>query len=429
MADLMSSNENNSFFDWPLALMAFGIPFTIKLGNIFIIAGFLFSLYAVIKFKPNIFKKRPSFELLFPVVLFLVVLTSTIFSHDVGAGLRQVEKNILFPLIAFAIVLINSRRNVNIKLILKGFSIATLLSTLVLVIVAMLRFWRGEGFDVLFFHELGRLFDLHPVYIAINLAITIFFITNEYLAGKNLVPKKLFVLVLVLCFAITALFLCASKAVLLCFVVLYVIQLFSIYKSVRLRFVLFLGLVLLSFLVAVTPKISDRFLQGLHFDIEEFHPTNEVYEAKVFSNLEKNEISDLELRYLMFKTGIFHVMDDGKLIFGYGIGDVQHHIDYYYMLYGLAPGWFEGYNLHNQYLQYLVTYGVIVLLFFIGYLVFSFNKALTNKNQLHLFFLILISTTFLFECLLSRNKGIVIFIFINTLFLIHYKNENSHSRH
>ena len=168
--------------------------------------------------------------------------------------------------------------------------------------------------------------------------------------------------------------------------------------------------------------VSDRFSDGLTFDIETFQPTSEIALSKVFSNEEKEKISDLELRYLMLKIGTFHLQNDGKLLFGYGIGDVQEYIDYYYMQYGLAPGWFEGYNLHNQYLQYLVTCGALGFTLFIIYLIYSLYFAIKNKESLHLFFLILILTIFLFECVLSRNKGIVIFIFMNTFFMMKYEN-------
>ncbi|WP_394974394.1 O-antigen ligase family protein [uncultured Croceitalea sp.] len=425
----MNSNKNISISDLILALMSIGIPFTIKLGNISLIIGFLYTLYLLIISKGKLFKEGMSFKFVFPMGFFLIVLASTFYSKDVASGLKQVEKNMLFPLIVLTLIVINSTKQINIRSTLKVFSLSTLVCTLILVFIGITRIFNGEGIEVLFFHELGSFFDLHPVYMAINLCITTLFITDEYLIREDYRSKKRFIIVLVLAFSIFALFLCASKAVIFCFAMLYCVQLYRVFRSLTYRAAMFTSILLISFVVVKTPKLADRFLQGLHFDISEFSPTNKVEEAVVFDNYEKSNVSDLELRYLMFKMGTFHVIDDSKLIFGYGIGDVQNHIDYYYMLYGLAPGWFEGYNLHNQYLQYLVTYGIFVFLFFCAYIYYSARLAILNKNQLHLFFLILISIIFLFECLLSRNKGIVIFIFLNTLFLILYKNENSYNRH
>jgi hypothetical protein len=422
---LFSSNKNISKQDFFLAIIAFGIPFTIKLGNALLILGVTYSIFFLFKKKSIPFKSFTSFRFIFPAIFFLIVIISALFSKDIGAGLRQVEKNVLFPLVTFALIVISKLKPINIRFILNIFSVSTLLSALILVFIAFIRVFKGEGIEVLFFHELGGFFELHPVYIAINLAITILFLTDEYLVRKDFEFKNLLKIVLV--FSIFTLFLCASKAVILCFIILYFIQLYDIYKPLIFRFTLLVSIVVLGVTVFITPRLSDRFLQGLHFDIEKFSPTSKVEEAVIFSNEEKSKISDLELRYLMLNIGLFHVIDDGKFLFGYGIGDVQDYIDYYYMFYGLAPGWFEGYNLHNQYLQYLVTYGVCVLLIFLAYLFFSLRLAILNRNRLHLFFLILISFVFLFECLLSRNKGIVIFIFLNTLFLINYKNENSYS--
>lgn len=422
-------NEKIYFTDCFLALIALGIPFTIKFGNVALIIVFLCSFFFLIKTKRPIFQERASFELLFPIILFLIVLVSALFSDDLISGLKQVEKNILFPILAFTLVVMNSIHRINKSFILKIFSLSTLISLLILTIVALIRIYNGEGIEVFFFHELGRFFDLHPVYIAINLAITIFFITDEYLEKKKLRGKKLLICILILKLLVLLLFLCASKAVILFFILLYSAQLLWVFKGLKFRIGFFVAFLMLVSALAMTPKLSDRFKQGLEFNISEFAPTNSTEEAKVFTNDEKEQISDLELRYLMFKIGFFHVIDDKRLLFGYGIGDVQHQTDYYYMLYGLAPNWFEGYNLHNQYLQYLVTYGLIVLFFFCLYIAYSIYLAFKNKDKLHLLFLILISFAFLFECLLSRNKGIVIFIFFNTLFLIHHKNENSDSGH
>jgi O-antigen ligase len=136
------------------------------------------------------------------------------------------------------------------------------------------------------------------------------------------------------------------------------------------------------------------------------------------------------LRVIFAKIGIYHVLKDRKFLFGYGLGDVQHHLDYYYMSYNLAPNWYEGFNLHNQYIQYLVTYGVLTLLIFVYYLIQSLIISIKGDNVLHLFFMIMIMFLFIFEVYLARNKGIVLLFFFNTLFLTQkFKFESSHTRY
>lgn len=409
-----------------VSFMAGFIPFPVNAGNAAIILGCAYALYLFLMNKVILKKQKfLSFGFIFPIAFFLVVVISALLSKDVGAGLKQVDKNLLLILIAFALIIIHPLDKKALNKVLFVFSVSSVISALVLFLVGAIRIMNGAGIDMMFFHEFGAFFDLHPVYIAVNLCVSLFFLSSEYLSKALRNPRKHLTLFFAMTIALLGIFLCASKVVIFVFISLYVFQLFQLSKNLGYRIVLLLVVCMLLLGLYYSPILSKRFAEGLHFNITHFEPTNDIASAKVFSNEEKASISDLEIRYLMLKIGVFHTWQDGKILFGYGVGDVQHYFDYYYMLYGLAPGWFEGYNLHNQYLQYLVTYGLFVLLFFCSYLVYSFYFAIRSKNLVHIYFLILMAVVFLFECVLSRNKGIVIFIFINTLFLFNYgKHEN-----
>mgnify|MGYP003642268266 FL=1 len=149
--------------------------------------------------------------------------------------------------------------------------------------------------------------------------------------------------------------------------------------------------------VIFVPHIEERFSSGLVYNSKDFTPTVDLLKAKKFTYEEKSNISDLELRLIFFKIGLFHTIQDGKVLFGYGLGDVQHYLDYYYMSYNLAPNWYEGFNLHNQYLQFLVTYGVFAFLLFVFYLLYSLDISIRTNNIIHLFFMIMILFVFIFE--------------------------------
>lgn len=407
-----------------LAAMIFGIPFTINFGNIVLIFGVVFSLYGL---GGNIKACRSSWNpyfLFFPVVFFFIILLSAFLSKDIRAGFIQVEKTLLFILIPFTLYLLSYKRKTDYSLLFKVFVSANFIVTLLLTSIAVFRILNGGSSEVLFFHEFGSFLDLHPVYIALNTSISIFYVTKNYLDDSSIQNRKGLLVIALLCYFYVVLFLCASKAVILLFIILYIYQLFSVLRKRKTKSIALLGIVILTISFFSFPKVSGRFIEGLHFNIMAFQPTEIIENAKVFTNKEKEEISDLELRYLMLKIGLFHVVQENKWLWGYGIGDVQHHIDYHYMVYGLAPGWFEGYNLHNQYVQYLVSYGLFGTVFFLVYLAYSFIIALRAKNRVYLLFLVLVMCVFLFESLLSRNKGIVIFLFFNTLFIIQSIDEN-----
>lgn len=409
--------------DWLLAIIAFGIPFSIKLGNTLLVLSFLFAIYVLITNRKATVISLFCFPFIFPMVFFLIILISSLFSRDIGSGFKQVEKNLLLILIPVTINALQGNRKVNQTFLLGVFTSATFVSTAILLITSVIRFINGSTVNTLFFHKFGSFFDLHPVYIAISVSVSIFFITDRYLRTINRSTLRFLPILL---FFYGILILCASKAILISFIVLHIIHLLIILKGKN----KYLSIVILNlFLILIVTTVNlDRFKEGFHFDITQFKPTQNIDEAKIFSNIEKTNISDLELRYIMLNIGLYHIWVEEKFFFGYGIGDVQHYTDYHYMIYNLAPGWYEGYNLHNQYLQILVSFGFFVLIFFCYYLFFSFKTAIQSGNLIYLLFLVLMTMVFLVESILSRNKGIIIFYFFNTLFIMKELNENSHIR-
>lgn len=403
------------------------IPFKINFGNLAIIIAFIFALYLGVskKLDKQNFKHIGFF---FPLAFFLITVISGLTSRNIHEGVRGIDKNLLLILIPFVLFAIK-RNNDALKQTLVVFSLSTLLSAIILILYGLTRVLRGESPEVLFFHEFSILFDQHAVYYAICLAISTFTITHYYLRDPSVKEKKFWLTLISLFILLLGVFLSASKAVIFIFSILYSIHLISFLKNGKARIAILSFLLLVGISVVNIPVLKNRFIQGLEFNITNFKPTNELSEIKVFNNNDKDEISDLELRYIFASIGLYHLVQDNEIFFGYGQGDIQDKLDYYYMTYGLAPNWYEGYNVHNQYLHILICYGVFTLAFFLSYLVYSFYCAIKHKSLLHFFFLVTICFVFFFEVALVRNKGLILFYFFNTFFLLNYLNfENSNIR-
>ncbi|WP_159022160.1 O-antigen ligase [Formosa sp. L2A11] len=409
-----------------VCLVAATIPFMVNLGNISVILSAVYSLYLIITKKTTLGQFN-NFAFYFPLIYFFIIVISALTSKDVGYGLKVVNKNLLFILIPFVLFTFRNA-NYSIKRVLSVFALSTSLATLVLIIYGGFNILCGKGFNTLFFHEFTMLYDQHPVYFALYIALSIFIITYyAFTLHSNAVFKNKIIVVGLILLLLCGLVLTASKAVIFIFILLYIVLIFMLVPKKKYK-LSFLGLILLFIpLLSSIPVIKERFQEGVHFDIKDFKPTNNLAEAYLFNYEDKTSISDLELRYIFLKIGLFHTTQDHKLLFGYGVGDVQNYLDYYYMYYGLAPNWYEGYNVHNQYLQMLISLGMLTFLLFIYYLFFSFRIAVKPMNKLYLLFLIMITFALLFESYFERNKGIVFFVFMNTLFLIDllkYENRN-----
>ncbi|GGW38967.1 O-antigen ligase family protein [Arenibacter certesii] len=430
---MLKSRFRNLFtkygFSLPVFIMAAAIPFNTSIGNLGIIGGFVYSLFVLYKHRNRKFP-FDTFAFVFPIVFFLIILSSALTSNNINTGLKQVDKSLLMVLIAIPIIVLSNFNNNILPKTLKVFSFSTVLASSILIGYGLINVILGSATSILFFHNFAALYDQHPVYYALYLSLSAFVITHYYFGHKIILNKKSTLIPLVsLMILIGGLILSASKIVIYVFFILYFFQLFQIIKNTKAKLIAVILVFFVAMLTINVPIIKDRFTEGLQFDLEKFEPTNDIAKAKVFSRVDKENLSDLELRYLFNKIGIYHTIQDNRILFGYGIGDIQDYLDYYYLTYGLAPNWYEGFNLHNQYLQIFVGYGVFVFLFFLTYIIYSFYIALKNKDYIFIFHLLITSSVFVFESLLSRNKGIVFFIFFNTLFLINSKNnENSPSR-
>src|SRR5690606_30773464 len=276
-------------------------------------------------------------------------------------------------------------------------------ATSILILFGLYNIFNGESVNILLFHNFPLLFDQHPVYFALYLTLSIFSLTYYFHKIDELVIGKKIVLISSLSILISGLILTVSKSVIFIFFILYPLFFLFLKKRVKTKILICFSFLVVGLIVFNFPAVKERFKDGLEFNIKNFQPTNNLVEAKVFEHQDKVEISDLELRYIFWKIGFFHFINEGKFLFGYRNGDVQDYLDYYYLMYGLAPNWYEGYNIHNQYLHTLITYGVFVFLLFCLYLGLSFYYAFKYKNLLHQLFLITVCFIFVFEVILVRN--------------------------
>ena len=421
IVNLVKRINTQSIDNYMIYAIVATIPLTVSLGNIAIIIAFI---YAILTSKNRFLNQSKKYHLvlILPFVYYFIILLSAAHSNNIIIGLKLVDKSLFFLLIP--IILVCLSENINFKKLLLIFAKSTFGATGILVLYSVFMYLTTLNSDNLFFHNFTRLFDLHPVYFSINLALSVFILTKHNRTGKDKSSLNI-VMIIVL---IIGIILSASKIVILLFSIIYFIQLNKIFNQRHKKYT-FIPLFIIVIIVLFTlPKLKNRFIEGFEFNLS-FAPTTDVASSKVFNYEDKHLISDLEIRYIFGSIGVFHSIKDNKILFGYGVGDTQDYLDLYYMQYGLAPNWYEGYNVHNQYVQILISTGIFSLLFFLYYILLNLKMSFKYMNSLGIVFLTLILCVFFVESMLMRNKGIVLFVFFTSLFLIqNLKYENSNIR-
>jgi O-antigen ligase len=406
-----------------ICLIAFTIPASLSFGNMAIIIAISFTL---IRFKISVLNVllKPSYS--YPIVFFLITIISSLTSKRTDIGFERTDLELL-PVLLILIIINQNITKQKLNKVLNYFSISTLVFTTLLIGMASYNYLSNINSGT--FHHFTEPFDQHPVYYSMYISISLFyFLTTK---GKTRFRNSKLLNTLYCSILLIGLLLCSSKAVIFIDLLLFVLLMLRT-KALKQKVIYFITTAAICLILFNTSFIQKRFTEGLTFSIEtlQFQPTNNFLEKKQFTYEEKEHISDLELRYIFLKTMLYHCYKDNKVLFGYGQGDTQNYIDYYYYSYNLAPNWYEDYNIHNQYAHLLLTYGVFTLLFFVIYLVYCFRIAFKHNDKLYLFFLIISSFVFIFEVTLVRNKGIIFFYFFNTLFLTQYIYfEDSNFRH
>ena len=110
-----------------------------------------------------------------------------------------------------------------------------------------------------------------------------------------------------------------------------------------------------------------------------------------------------------------------KLVFGVGSGDTEEIYTSAYINGNFKTALVENYNAHNQFVEFLVSNGVFGLLVFVWVLLFFAFKTKLRGEALS-FFIIVVLLSFI-ESFLGRAKGVFIFSFFLSFFLLMYNDK------
>lgn len=110
-----------------------------------------------------------------------------------------------------------------------------------------------------------------------------------------------------------------------------------------------------------------------------------------------------------------------KLVFGVGSGDTEEIYTSAYINGNFKTALVENYNAHNQFVEFLVSNGVFGLLVFVWVLLFFAFKTKLRDEALS-FFIIIVLLSFI-ESFLGRAKGVFIFSFFMSFFLLMYNDK------
>ncbi|MCF6139760.1 O-antigen ligase family protein [Flavobacterium sp. K77] len=362
------------------------LPFKVKPLIVFVF--FIWSLFYIRK---NEIKKKVNLKtLVLASTFFLIYAVSLLFSENIQKGITVLVRCIPIVAIPLGYLFLTHDARIQFNQIFKKTFIiaASIYSCLVYFYLFQLGYF-SQKHDLFYCYSFITYefwgFNEHPIYLSLFFSVALFFILMQ--GFKSKIANAILFLII-----ISGLLILARKGVIVAFFVLAGV--FVVCTSDRkqtLRLVLiFSTLFLLSLSVA---EIRGRFL--------------EVFDSsKVINNKETSS----GIRYILWSTSQKAIENSNYL--GVGVGDVQKVLSHELARDGYTVLAKENYNAHNQYLQIGIAtgiFGIVLYVLSLGCILLDFIKKQNIEAVIMLLFFML---TFLFESVLERQNGIILYSFV-----------------
>ena len=395
----MKTNSNHIYFTFEksVSYVAFVcglfvlLPFKIKPITVFIF--FVLSLFSIVKNRNNLRIRIKT--LVIYNFLFLGYAFSLLFSENIQRGFTIMGRCLPMLFIPLAYSFLTSEKRVQFNQIFRKTFIvaASIYSVLIFIYLFQLGYF-SQKHDLYYCYSYitNEFWGLneHPIYISICFSIALFFILIEGFKSK-IVNFILFILLII------GLLILARKGVIVSFFIFSSIFLL-IKKDIKQIVILLIAFTSFFILSLSVTEIRNRFL--------------EIFDADKIVN---NKETSSGIRYILWNTSN-KLMEKSNYL-GYGIGDVQEVLSKQLALDGFTVLAKENYNAHNQFLQTGLATGIMgVSLFLFSFLCFILTFIKRKNPEAIVLFLFFLSV-FLFESVLERQNGIIIYSFLTCMFI------------
>ncbi len=402
-----------------LAFILIAMPLSIKVTNyILFLLALNWLLYFIVVRKKRMVPKG-FLSIAINIAPFLFAVISLVYCMELIKGLHAIEK--FLPLLAFPVILATMGTKKDKQFFLRIFAFTLLLISITCFIYGLYNFiFVAENKQLLvgdFFNSvqtrwnaltnvsLMRPFSINPIYMSLYVSLAFYILLFEKFSSR-------IVKVLVICFLVLFQFLVGSRIGLFAFFIALIVVLFQLRTiNNKLYFSVFASLifVLSVIIIFLNPVLKKRFITDL----------SAVYPSETVEGW-----NALNIRVAIWDCSLNSI--ERSPIWGYGVSS-QYAVreKCYTKNYSFYGPYGTDLNSHNQYLEFALIGGVLLLALFIVQLAYSIKTAIRTRSRLHLIFIVLFVVICCGESLLETHKGIVFFALFNSLFIYSKNSETN----
>jgi len=319
---------------------------------------------------------------------FWMALIGLLYTEDVSPAFRDIELKVpflIFPLIFSSVKLKKESFHFAMKNFLSGLVAATILTG-----IKVLYFKLNDLGDYLYYQNFSDFIGKHTTYFSLFVVIAMLFLLHKFFTSKS---NRHYYIFIYLCF-VGVLYLLSVRISVIGLAAGSLILIIHHLHS-KLKYVIIVLVPLLLGSLYLMPNFQKR-----------FEP----------SQIENSQIDDADFRKLHWQA-VVQTIAHNSLLIGNG---TRGNRDYLYSKYkdsGLTSAYEEEYNAHNQYLEILLDFGILGLLFFL--LMLFYIARLTLKDNYLSFSILCVFVIFMLtESILERQSGIVLFSYMISLILL-----------
>lgn len=264
---------------------------------------------------------------------------------------------------------------------------------------------------------------LHPTYFSFFLNLSIIILLDELINKWNEFPgiKRAAIIILCYFFFIEIILLSARTANVVAFLSIFIFLLIRFNKDNVRKINYLYGFLFLASLICIPFLILNDINRFADLKTVIVKPSVITAETKI----DKMKVQSENSVNLHFKIWEYSFqLASHNLLFGAGTGDVKDELANAYRENNFTTGVSGGLNCHNQFLNTLVTLGLIGLLSLLLIYYFGFKTAVKNKDWIYFSFLLIMFLNSLTESIFEKQNGILFFAAFNMLFYLRNRTAN-----
>lgn len=404
---MLGKSVHNAIHFWLLNAIALTMPLGILLNNICIIAclvNLLVSGEAIAAVK-RMARVAPIWMM---VVFYALHIISLFYSVNTAEGLAVLERKLV--LVLFPIALFQPITESQFKRIGYTFAAGVAFALTYCLVGAAIQYNKHASSEVFFYHSLSRQIGMHAVYLSWYSVFSLFFL----MIAIRSETKRMQIMWIAVCVLLAIGVVLLSSKMMLMLLVAGSVALVLVKQRRKVNVSMILATSLLLLMVLFIPRVRDRFVLELTSNFNVVHQNHYTYDTP---------FTGTTLRLTIWKHCL-HILDDQQGVWlGVGTGDAQDLLNDEYKKVGMYTGnpqlhdtGYLGYGPHNQYMDILLTLGIVGLLVFCGMLALQFLTSIRSGDPLFILWFCMFLFFCMSESVLNTNKGVVFYAFFMVLF-------------